>query len=253
MNLNVELNEINKLIDITEDSTLNIVGNKDSNLFIMIKDATCLNINGHFNNGLIKLIIFNQSNKNIIIKEDYQVNGAYVTVAHGFFSHNDIKIDSHTRVLKGEINYETYGLIKAKLELNELLENVLPHTSINIKNSFVVLANSILKTTACGSILKDAYNSSNLQATNCLTFGNLKNVEILPMLLIDENDVQASHSCAIGTMSELQRFYLESRGLDESQISELITTGYVLPLTRIIESDDFTQLVLRKVQELCLI
>lgn len=253
MNLNVEIIEENKLIEINEDSNIELICNNDTNIFIMINDGCNITINAKFNEGNINVIIFNQSKSNVDIKEVYNVDGANVRLCHGYFSHNDINIDHYTKVYSGDISFETYGLIKSKVNIIELLENVKPNTNINILNNAVVLKDSNFNISASGSILKDAYNSANLQATNCLTFGELDSVKILPILLIDENDVKASHSCAIGTMNELQRFYLQSRGLSESQISELITTGYVLPLTRVIEDEKFTDLVLRKVSELCLI
>ena len=251
MNLNVELKNEYKLININEDTNLDIIGDNDSNLVIMINEGNNININAVFNDGNINLILFNQSKNNIVVKENYTINGGNIRICHGYFSHYDADIDHHTRILKGDLSFETYGLIKSNVKLNQLLENVECNTNVDFTNSVVVLKDSQLSINAVGSILKHAYKSKSLQKTNCLTFGELKNVNIIPTLLISENDVMASHSCAIGTMDDLQRFYLASRGLNESQISELVTTGYVLPLTRVIESDEFTELVLQKVNELC--
>ena len=56
-------------------------------------------------------------------------------------------------------------------------------------------------------------------------------------LLIDENDVQASHATTLGRVDEDQLYYMQSRGLTQKQCTSLISTGYLMPVTRFIEDE----------------
>ncbi|MCQ2793307.1 MAG: SufD family Fe-S cluster assembly protein [Bacilli bacterium] len=52
-----------------------------------------------------------------------------------------------------------------------------------------------------------------------------------PILRIDENDVSASHSASVGQLNSDHMFYLMSRGLNKNEARELITRGYLQPIS----------------------
>ena len=51
--------------------------------------------------------------------------------------------------------------------------------------------------------------------------------EIKPILLIDENDVEANHSALIGKFSDEEMFYLNSRGIDDELALNLLIKGFL--------------------------
>lgn len=57
-----------------------------------------------------------------------------------------------------------------------------------------------------------------------------------PALLIEENDISASHGAALGRVDESQLFYLMSRGLPQKTAETLITLGYLRPVISLLES-----------------
>ncbi len=61
-------------------------------------------------------------------------------------------------------------------------------------------------------------------------------VEVNPILLIDEFDVQAGHGATVGKIEEDQLYYLQSRGLSRSEAEKLIINGFLTPI--IDEIDD---------------
>ncbi|MPN41600.1 hypothetical protein SDC9_189154 [bioreactor metagenome] len=75
------------------------------------------------------------------------------------------------------------------------------------------------------------------------------------MLLIDENDVEASHATSVGQIDENQMVYLQSRGLNEKQVMGLITIGYLMPITGFIQNEELkevlTNVIESKVTESC--
>lgn len=52
-----------------------------------------------------------------------------------------------------------------------------------------------------------------------------------PILKIDCDDVIANHGCAIGALKEEYLYYLESRGISEEEARNLITLGYLVPIS----------------------
>ena len=102
--------------------------------------------------------------------------------------------------------------------------------------------------TASGRISKGAYGSKSHQSTRVLTMGNKQNASVTPLLLIDENDVEASHACAVGAMNEDHLYYLKTRGLNDTQALGLLTLSYVLPLLRIVEGTCFEEIVEKEIE-----
>ena len=78
---------------------------------------------------------------------------------------------------------------------------------------------------------------------------------ILPELLIDENDVNASHAMSIGRVDDDQLYYLMSRGLSVKQCTSLISTGYLMPITDTLNNEVLKEKLKeemeRKLNELC--
>src|SRR5690606_5069122 len=51
-----------------------------------------------------------------------------------------------------------------------------------------------------------------------------------PILLIDENDVQAGHAASAGRVNEEQLYYLMSRGISREEAEKLIIHGFLDPV-----------------------
>lgn len=94
---------------------------------------------------------------------------------------------------------------------------------------------------ANGNILKGAFDSASHQETRVLTLGKDHETKVIPLLLIDENDVKASHALTIGEPDENQLYYLQSRGLSKETALGLLSVGYFMPVIRQIENEDLRE------------
>ena len=121
-------------------------------------------------------------------------------------------------------------------------------TSSMMENYAISKENGNYVITASGKILKGAYGSKSHQSTRVLTMGEKQNASVTPLLLIDENDVEASHACAVGAMNEDHLYYLKTRGLNDTQALGLLTLSYVLPLLRIIEDSSFEETIEKEIE-----
>ena len=91
---------------------------------------------------------------------------------------------------------------------------------------------------ANGNIKKGCFDAQSHQATRVLTLGQGHKTKVIPLLLIDENDVKASHALTIGQPDADQLYYLQSRGLSTKQAVGLLSVGYFLPVIDLVEDEE---------------
>lgn len=113
-----------------------------------------------------------------------------------------------------------------------------PYTNGLIENYAVVKEHGDYSMEACGKIVKGAHDSASHQASRVLTLSEQQSSEVIPLLLIDENDVKASHATTLGQPDENQLYYLQSRGLTREQALGLLTIGYMMPITTVLDDED---------------
>lgn len=106
-------------------------------------------------------------------------------------------------------------------------------TSGYMENYGLVMNDSEWRIVCAGRIRKGMAKSVSRQATRVLTFAQPRQVKILPILYIDENDVEASHATSLGQPDEQMLYYMESRGLGKKEAVKLLTIGYIMPIARI--------------------
>ena len=99
---------------------------------------------------------------------------------------------------------------------------------VEITNNVVCLNDTDFELNVIGNIIKGAKNSKCHQKSQCLTFESPKKAKVLPVLNIDENDVEASHSLSCGTIDEEVLFYMNSRGLNKKESLGLLLVSYCL-------------------------
>ena len=104
------------------------------------------------------------------------------------------------------------------------------NTSSKMDNYGVCKDQSKLEFKGIGTIKKGYKQSNNHQNSKIIVFDELSNASVYPLLYIDEYDVLASHSAAVGKVNDEHMYYLCSRGLSEDQAREFITLGYLLPV-----------------------
>ena len=67
-----------------------------------------------------------------------------------------------------------------------------------------------------------------------------------PILLIDEDDVEAGHAASVGRVDPEQLYYLMSRGISRTEAERLVIHGFLDPVVRELPIED----VKRQLREL---
>ncbi len=96
-------------------------------------------------------------------------------------------------------------------------------------------ANSLYRTAT--RIERGAAGASSEQYDRMLMLSSASQADAIPMLLIDENDVQrCGHAASVGKIDEAQVYYLMSRGIPEATATKMIVWGYLYPTVEAVPS-----------------
>ena len=87
------------------------------------------------------------------------------------------------------------------------------------------------------------------QSSNILLFDEVSTGKNNPVLLIEENDVKASHGSSIGKIDDDTMFYLCSRGLSKNEATNLICLGKIDYLIKQIEDKEIKETLVNKFKE----
>ncbi|AUM62874.1 SufD family Fe-S cluster assembly protein [Spiroplasma monobiae] len=150
------------------------------------------------------------------------------------------------------VEFYNSTIINKDIKKNSVIKSV--H---NARNSYSnIKTYEVLKDTSKGFIrcISDIKKGSNQaeahQELRLLVLDKEAKADSDPVLLIDENDIVASHANAIGMLDPDQVFYLLSRGLNKTQAQELIINGYFEPVFQEIGDEELLNHLKEKLKEM---
>ena len=244
-----------KIIKVVENQELEF--KSDENITIFLNSETS-NSSVIFKNGIYNVLVFNSTNYNVSLSENISVKNAKLNITYLDLNSYDFKQNTNIDVYEDSIlnvNSIYLGIKNKKIIFN--INNLVKNSKSYINNNVVCLNDASFELDIIGNIKKGAKKSVCKQTSNCLTFESPKLAKVLPVLNIDENDVEAKHALSSGTLDEEVLFYMNSRGLDKKDALTLILVSYLLP------NDDFYKdfaegglikdMTNKKVSDLCLI
>lgn len=222
---------------------------KDNALIILDKED--INIDYQIEQGDVNVVIINDNDHKITINDSgYVKNGAtlnvaYIDLASGATFQNSkiVAYGNSTVNITGKYLSTDQKVVRMELICRER------NACTNVDNSCVCLADATIDLVCEGIIEKGAKTTKSHQQSRCLTIGNPKNTRIEPVLYIDENDVEASHSLSSGTIDEEILFYMNSRGLSYNDALRLFTHSYLMPDEKMLEMFDNKDEVLAKLEK----
>ena len=205
-------------IKINNNITINIDNNDTIIEIENINKNIILNITGNTN------LIIKKINK-IDIKETYNISGNV-----NLIKINDcIQINETTNIhlnKNANLNY----ILKTISKNNENYITEIYHDEDNTKctlyNHGVNIKNGSLKFDVNNIVHKNIKNTFISQNSKIITLNNNK-CEIDPKLLIDTNDVEASHSALVENVKENDKFFLMSRGINEIDSENLLIRSFL--------------------------
>lgn len=241
---------MNKVFNINTDFNETIT--EDSNLFLNIED--CKSVKYVIKDSNCNIFTFINSKNDIL--ENIEIINSNINMYYIELNNSDINFKSNISVYKNsDVNINTILLASNKKKLTFDITNIEDHSSCEIHNKVVGIEDADYKLEIIGNILKNSPYSKCIQKTNSITVGNPKNMHILPILNIDNENVVAAHSLSSGTIDDDIMYYLNARGVSKEEALKLIIESYLsLPddVNDTFKFADIENLYKRKVDSLCL-
>lgn len=254
----------NKVITINEDglTKLNadnldeIIINVNNNVHaqLLIDYTNCKKINKEINlaaNASLNLLQMNSSDDSEIneiinlAKDSQMISGYYELNDHNVKLTSRYNLNEQGASVKIISSCVTNAYNK-DIDI-ECIHHV-GHTNSDMENFAISNEGANYAIRACGTIKKGSSQAKSLQNTKVLTTSENQRSSVTPLLLIDENDVMASHANSLGAMNSDHLYYLMSRGLNRKQATGLLTLSYLLPLSSIIDDEEIKEQITNKIR-----
>lgn len=236
INLLNEEKELNLVLEKGSISKLLLEGlNNDNIIHIDIKDDAVLNLS----------VLATEEVKNL--KMDVNVaENASISVYFADFSLNtknsEVVINLNKRMATALWHLASLSTGKDKKNISVSVYHHATETFARVDNYGVAKDESRLVFAGTSHILNGAIKSNTQQNAKIMVFDPKSDAVAKPILKIDENDIEASHSAAVGKISDEQIFYLTSRGISEEQAKMLITLGYLKPIFKGFDEEEIAKM-----------
>lgn len=238
-------------IEINNDSLVKI----SSSSTIILKNNK-INIEYDFSDNEYNVLIFNDYDGDVELNDSGNINNSTVKINYLQLDKFNLKQNTSIDVNENSsLEVNTTYLATNNKEVVFDLYNKSHDSNVDITNNIVCLQDSSFSLDCIGTIVKGAKRSKCHQKSHCLTIDNPKKARVLPVLNIDEDDVEASHSLSSGTIDEEILFYMNSRGLDKKNALNLILKSYLMPNDNYYDAFESGKLIqekaIQKVDEIC--
>ena len=191
-------------------------------IFLEIDCDTKLDITVKENTHDCKLIIVGNNNYDINIKLEKN-SGLLVNSLN-----RDNSVNANISLEKDSSISYYHSVLADKDSINSFNINHLDDSSIGyVTNSGINRGDNKLFFTVNGKVPKALHNIISNQDSMNINFKN-GNSKVIPNLIIESNDIIASHSSYIGEIDEHKKFYIKSRGIGEKDLEKLIYRSVIL-------------------------
>ena len=215
---------MNKLIIDNNIETTDIVVDTDTDMLVDLTDSN-KNINIHIAKGVCfkGFVKTNKTSNNInyLIDEDcdVKINKLSIDCSDNVtIKMNDI--NSRVKYTTSVINYSDNNYVQKVIHNSSNTKSVITNHCINVDNNeFKFIVDGICEKNFEGISFKQDNRIINLKDGKS---------NILPNLIVDTNEVEASHSAYIGTFNEDDIFYMMSRGLTKNECEDLLIKAFLI-------------------------
>ena len=190
----------------------------------------------------VKVFVYNANKNETQFEYDMEIKeNAQCTMAILDLQTQPLKLKEKVTLDEQGAYFELYTAQLCATDSQKINDIEILHQTSNttgiMHNYAVLFERAYYEMVANGNIEKACAQAQSHQETRVLTLGSDFKTKVIPLLLIDENDVKASHALTIGQPDENQLYYLQSRGLTPQQAMGLLSVGYFMPVIQWIEDE----------------
>ena len=239
---------------VPETLTINVINSKVSIIENYKGNLTPCNfiINVDENSSLNRFSILVDNNSNQKINREINNHNYYQSMQIDLSTCN-IDNSENINLLKEEAYSNVIAGIYAINKSIKKYQTNLNHYVANCESKAQLFA--INNDNAHVNIYTDAYIKNKAVGSKTNQEGRIINLSdkcsgiVLPNLHIDENDVEASHSCSVGSVNEDHLYYLQTRGLSPLQARNILIIGYFNPILENIENEKIKEEIIGILQQ----
>lgn len=202
-----------------------------------------LEANSHLN--LINLDDFTAAQPIYLNRQASVGENAHLNWSIGSFSDGNVIAEMNAELVGrravATINNAAITSGKQTQGMNTRVTNFAPHSVGKIRQRGVILDESRLVFNGIGKIIHGAHGTIAEQENRILMLSDKASGDANPILLIDENDVEAGHAASVGRLDKKQLYYLMSRGLSKPTAKRLVVRGFIGELAKKIANPQIRQ------------
>ncbi|WP_145429095.1 Fe-S cluster assembly protein SufD [Staphylococcus haemolyticus] len=188
-----------------------------------------------------------------IIRRGTTAADASINWALGLMNEGSQIIDNTTNLIgdrsTGELKSVVVGTGDQKINLTSKIVQYGKETNGYILKHGVMRENASSVFNGIGYIKHGGTKSIANQESRVLMLSENARGDANPILLIDEDDVEAGHAASVGRVDPEQLYYLMSRGISQKEAERLVIHGFLDPVVRELPIEDVKR-QLREVIEL---
>ncbi|MCE5089173.1 Fe-S cluster assembly protein SufD [Staphylococcus devriesei] len=188
-----------------------------------------------------------------IIRRGTTEADASINWALGLMNEGSQIIDNTTNLIgdrsTSELKSVVVGTGEQKINLTSKIVQYGKETNGYILKHGVMLESSSSVFNGIGYIKHGGTKSIANQESRVLMLSENARGDANPILLIDEDDVEAGHAASVGRVDPEQLYYLMSRGISQKEAERLVIHGFLDPVVRELPIEDVKR-QLREVIEL---
>ena len=231
----------NLFVDGDTDITLNFPESSKGLMNLTLFGNGNLNLVLNFNDhSEWSYLMMNESDDSLNIDEKVVLQGGVtLTANYGEMSHGHHTKRTNFIFEKDHSHLDVRGASIAfnKLDWHMAALHHAKDTYAMLKNYGIVFGDGNLSYEVVGHISKGNSRSKTHQETRVMNMDSKVRARVFPQLLIDENDVEASHAASVGQPDPEAIYYMRSRGLSLKETLQQMTLGYLLPIVDVIEDE----------------
>lgn len=188
-----------------------------------------------------------------IIRRGVTAADASINWALGLMNEGSQIIDNTTNLIgdrsTSELKSVVVGTGDQKINLTSKIVQYGKETNGYILKHGVMRENASSVFNGIGYIKHGGTKSIANQESRVLMLSEHARGDANPILLIDEDDVEAGHAASVGRVDPEQLYYLMSRGISQKEAERLVIHGFLYPVVRELPIEDVKR-QLREVIEL---
>lgn len=177
-----------------------------------------------------------------IIRRGVTAEDATISWALGLMNEGSQIIDNTTNLIgdrsESTLKSVVVGTGDQKVNLTSKIVQFGKETNGYILKHGVMRENASTVFNGIGSIKHGGTKSMANQESRVLMLSENARGDANPILLIDEDDVEAGHAASVGRVDPEQLYYLMSRGISQREAERLVIHGFLDPVVRELPIED---------------